>query len=212
MSKKKKIWFGIVAVIVVAAAIIASLPAGRKMLASVISTWPVPINIHSCYHPNNLFACAHCATVPDVILACSLGLSTCPVVCQNPTATWTVCPVNCANVVCNDPGVVTACQLNPNGPLCPSACASLFPSWYSYGYGYGRGGQGTGYGYGYGYKKIEVRTSAPYLYLLNVFKTYPKNIYDAAVKKLGWFKMVSFYNKKEFTPAATTKTTLPTRK
>jgi hypothetical protein len=73
MSKKKKIWTGIVAVVVLAAAVIASSPAGRNMFASVINI-PLPIDIHSCYHPNNLFACANCVTVPEVTLACSLGL------------------------------------------------------------------------------------------------------------------------------------------
>ena len=44
--------------------------------------------------------------------------------CQNPTATGAVCPANCASAVCNDAGIVTACQANPNGPLCPVACRS----------------------------------------------------------------------------------------
>ncbi len=75
---------------------------------------------------------------------------------------------------------------------------------YGYGYGYGRGGQGTGYGYGYGYGKMDPYTKQPYIYLINVFKTYSKSIYDAAINKLWSFKMVNFYNKKEFSPGTST--------
>ncbi len=68
---------------------------------------------------------------------------------------------------------------------------------YGYGYGYGRGGQGTGYGYGYGYVKIDSQTKEPYIYLIDVFKSYSEKIYKKVIKKI-WFKIVKFFNEKEF--------------
>ena len=193
MSKRKKIWIAIVAVIVLAAAIIASIPAGRNMFAAVIAVRPVPVAITSCFYKDNLFACAHCATVPEVVLACSLWSNLCPVACQTPTATGTICPTRCETNICNDPGVVFACQQNPNAPTCPAACAKLLPG-YGYGYGYNSGGT---YGYGYGYKKVD-KSGKPWMYLLVPFKTYSKAVYQAAIDKYG--SIVSkYYDKKTFT-------------
>jgi len=148
---------------------------------------------------------------PEITLACSLWLSSCP-----PACTWQT--VNCSDpntayacANCNAPENQLACQLGLNN--CPSACQwPVTTTWSTcpsqcistngYGYGYGWWGQGTGYGYGYGYKKINTTTQQPYLYLINVFAKYSKTVYDAVISKLG-FKVVKFYNTKEFIPAKT---------
>jgi hypothetical protein len=344
MKKKKIIFIVVILVLVAAAAALLRIPAGRGMFASVIDLASQPVQtIKKCKDPSIMFACANCATTPEVVLACSLGLSTCPVACQNPIATtWATCPSGCATAVCHDAWVVAGCLENPTGPLCPVACqtnfwtntqdncsdpnimyacancntpenvlscllgldtcpaACMWPvtnttltcpvacggtpvctdsdgginysikgftkwlfitnhqytenydyclqgtswavenfcnnwsyvditvnlcnngcndgacnGWAGYGYGYGYGWTpGTGYGYGYGYAKLDPVTKKPYIYLINVFKTYSKKVYETAMSKLGTLKMVNFYNKKEFTPKeATSKTTaLPTRK
>ena len=104
---------------------------------------------------------------------------------------------------CGNPGEAAGLLRSENYVTCPNGCNNGVCATQNngYGYGYGRGGQGTGYGYGYGYKKMDPKTNKPYLYLVNVFKKYSKEVYDAAIGKFG-FQMVKSYNKKEFTPTS----------
>ena len=91
---------------------------GRNLSASVQLA-----EFNFCNDPNILYACAQCNTEPHVMLACQLGLDSCPLVCQNPNATGgAVCPAKCANSICSDAVIARICRTNPNAITCPAAC------------------------------------------------------------------------------------------
>ena len=196
MSKKKKIWLGIVAVIVLAAAIIAGLPAGRNMFAAVIMSRPTPIVIRKCMDSDGGIS-PFTIGITQWLDAITHQQTQSHDYCLPGTNNWLVEYFCAFNYVVNK---LISCNNWCGGSMCNQGWIG-----YGYGYGYGRGGQGTGYGYGYGYAKLDIATQKPYIYIINVFKTYSKSIYDAAVSKLWEFKMVKSYNKKEFAPTTSTR-------
>lgn len=215
MKKKNFIW--IIAILIVVAIVVFFLNDGSNLLSSVISrgasqgisctdsdggaNYSVFGRLHAVLSNNT-----PAVDIADVCSGSSLLIEqTCNTNGQTLAIFKSIphqCSQWCANGMCRNctnPEWVLACSLGL--ATCDSLC--MLPA--GYGYGYGWGGQGTGYWYGYGYKSIDFKSRQPYMYLINVFKTYSKSVYDAAVNKLGGFKMVKSYNTKEFKDTTSTR-------